>query len=363
MYTQNMSIKMSKQRNKNFILHLNNRRIIQIKGSDRTLFINQISSQKISNSFFNDQEALILTSKGKIKNHLRIINNDKNMLLIVLNIEHRNLILYLKKMTFRLNVKIENISNSYTIIAANNLVKDLMKKYIFWKDPWPKIKDGGCSYIADEEAILYQKNKWKIIEYIVPKKDLKNILSNNKNIILKYSKFESYRIAAYRPQITDVDDRSIPHEFDWLRTAVHLKKGCYPGQETVSKVYNFGFPPRRLTFLNIHCRCNTNCKDNHLPLPRSSIRALNDSKNIIVGNITSCIYHDTFGIIALALIKRNVSPNSFLSIFNSCLNIDKKQKKQNENINLQIATQTLIVSPKKRYNKRIMEFRSLKKNN
>ena len=28
----------------------------------------------------------------------------------------------------------------------------------------------------------------------------------------------------------------IPHELDWLRTAVHLGKGCYRGQETVAKV-------------------------------------------------------------------------------------------------------------------------------
>ncbi|RUQ37044.1 hypothetical protein D8M29_12530, partial [Micrococcus sp. HSID17227] len=38
----------------------------------------------------------------------------------------------------------------------------------------------------------------------------------------------------------DVDDRAIPHELDLLRTAVHLDKGCYRGQETVARVHNLG---------------------------------------------------------------------------------------------------------------------------
>ena len=35
------------------------------------------------------------------------------------------------------------------------------------------------------------------------------------------------------------------------RTAVHLQKGCYRGQETVARVHNLGRPPRRLVFLHL----------------------------------------------------------------------------------------------------------------
>ena len=38
---------------------------------------------------------------------------------------------------------------------------------------------------------------------------------------------------------------------DLLGPAVHLRKGCYPGQETVARVYNLGRPPRRLTLLHL----------------------------------------------------------------------------------------------------------------
>ena len=62
---------------------------------------------------------------------------------------------------------------------------------------------------------------------------------------------EALRIAAWRPDIRDTDEKSIPHELDWMRSAVHLSKGCYRGQETVAKVHNLGHPPRRLVLLHL----------------------------------------------------------------------------------------------------------------
>src|SRR5699024_11430836 len=63
---------------------------------------------------------------------------------------------------------------------------------------------------------------------------------------------EALRVAAGRPrQLFDTDERSIPHELDWTRTAVHLDKGCYKGQETAARVHNLGHPPRRLVGLLI----------------------------------------------------------------------------------------------------------------
>ena len=63
---------------------------------------------------------------------------------------------------------------------------------------------------------------------------------------------DALRIAAWRPRwANEVDERALPHELDWLRTAVHLEKGCYRGQETVAKVHNLGHPPRRLVALQL----------------------------------------------------------------------------------------------------------------
>ena len=64
--------------------------------------------------------------------------------------------------------------------------------------------------------------------------------------------YEALRVEARRPRLgVDSDHRTIPNELSWLRTAVHLDKGCYRGQETVARVHNLGRPPRRLVLLHL----------------------------------------------------------------------------------------------------------------
>lgn len=45
---------------------------------------------------------------------------------------------------------------------------------------------------------------------------------------------------------TDISDGRRPQELGLLPTHVHLKKGCYPGQETIAKTWNLGRPRRAL---------------------------------------------------------------------------------------------------------------------
>jgi folate-binding protein YgfZ len=97
---------------------------------------------------------------------------------------------------------------------------------------------------------------------------------------------EARRVAAWRPRLgLESDHRTIPHEVDWLRTAVHLHKGCYRGQETIARVHNLGRPPRRLVFLHLDGSAD------HLP---SSA-------------VTSSARHAELGPIALALVKRSLA--------------------------------------------------------
>ena len=102
---------------------------------------------------------------------------------------------------------------------------------------------------------------------------------------------DALRIAAWRPRwAAEVDERTLPHELDWLRTAVHLSKGCYRGQETVAKVHNLGHPPRRLVALQL------DGSDTVLPAPGAAVLVGEDA----VGVVTSAALHFEEGPIALA---------------------------------------------------------------
>ena len=122
---------------------------------------------------------------------------------------------------------------------------------------------------------------------------------------------EALRIAAWRPRLsTEVDEKTIPHELDWLRSAVHLNKGCYRGQETVAKVHNLGHPPRRLVMLHL------DGSEGVLPGPGDPVLlpSADDSAPTEVGRITSAAIHHELGPIALAVIKRNVDPAADLVV-------------------------------------------------
>jgi tRNA-modifying protein YgfZ len=101
-----------------------------------------------------------------------------------------------------------------------------------------------------------------------------------------------------------VDATALPHEFDWLRTAVHLTKGCYRGQETVAKVHNVGRPPRRLVFLHLD-------GSGHVLPERGAAVSLGDE---IVGHVTSVAFDYESGPIALALVKRGTDASATLTV-------------------------------------------------
>ena len=117
--------------------------------------------------------------------------------------------------------------------------------------------------------------------------------------------WEALRIEAGRPRrAREADARAIPHELDWLRTAVHLTKGCYPGQETIARTLNLGRPPRRLTVLQL------DGLGGDLPQPGASVRMGERP----VGAVTSVARHHDLGPIALALLRRAVPAGEQLTV-------------------------------------------------
>ena len=133
-----------------------------------------------------------------------------------------------------------------------------------WQDPWPQIGAGGYAYTGIEEP-----------EHPGRGRDLVRVPGSRRRAGSRRGRparwpgpwaAEALRIAAWRPRFgSETDEKTIPHELDLLRTAVHLSKGCYKGQETMARVHNLGHPPRRLVFLHLDGSQHT------LPAPGSDV--------------------------------------------------------------------------------------------
>lgn len=117
----------------------------------------------------------------------------------------------------------------------------------------------------------------------------------------------------------DTDEKTIPHEVPtWIgdiaqHGAVHLEKGCYRGQETVSRVHNLGKSPRVLVRLLLDGSAGDS-------LPTAGTEVLSGGRT--VGRIGTVVQHHEEGPIALALLKRAAAGGAELEVDGISVTVD-----------------------------------------
>jgi tRNA-modifying protein YgfZ len=152
------------------------------------------------------------------------------------------------------------------------------------------------------------------IDLLVPRESVDSVIESLAVPRAGIWAYEALRVAARRPRFRfDTDHRTIPAEIDVLAPAVHLDKGCYRGQETVARVHNLGRPPRRLVLVHLD-----GISTDELPAPGTPVAA-GDRQ---VGFVGTAARHHELGMIALAVVKRNVADDEPLTIGPSAAAID-----------------------------------------
>lgn len=140
--------------------------------------------------------------------------------------------------------------------------------------------------------------------------------------------YDALRVVSLRPRIgIDTDDRTIPHEVRWIggpgeHGAVHLDKGCYRGQETVARVHNLGKPPRHLVLLHLDGSADGR------PETGDAVTAGGRT----VGRIGTIVDHFELGPVALALVKRTITPDTPLVAGPCAASIDPDSIPQDDTV-------------------------------
>lgn len=297
------------------IVDLSHHAVLTLTGPDRLTWLDSISSQSLAKLAPGESaETLILDPNGRVEHSLRLVDDGETLWALVERSEVESLLAWLNRMKFMMRVELADRSDDYKTIgtlgdpelpvAAPNGVP------LVWRDPWPAVAAGGHQYATGEHpaaAFTYR-------EVLVHRDDQQAATTLP---VAGTLALEALRIAAWRPRFTaEVDDKTIPHELDWLRSAVHLNKGCYRGQETVAKVHNLGHPPRRLVMLHL------DGSDAVLPV-HGDVVELDDK---VVGHVTSAARHHELGSIALAVVKRMVDPAAVLAVASDGIRIAAAQE-------------------------------------
>ena len=157
---------------------------------------------------------------------------------------------FLDRMRFTLRVTVEDVTADMAVLAGLGAQPALPEGGPVWHDPWTATADGGVTHAAVDPTPRCRLRC--VVRTGAPAArrrrggDASRVTPGGGQLAP-----EALRIAAWRPGRRARSTRGHPARVDWLRSAVHLEKGCYRGQETVAKVHNLGPAPRRLVLLDL----------------------------------------------------------------------------------------------------------------
>ncbi|MDC4233495.1 folate-binding protein [Actinomyces sp. B33] len=292
---------------------------VAVAGPDRQTWLTSITSQVVTGTGPGDsRELLILSPEGRIE-HACAVADDSETTWLVTEADRVDALLgFLDSMRFALRVAPERRDDVAVLASARPRAEEaavpgpppgeeaLPGHLLTWEDPWPGVTPGGAEYHRGPHPGARTRMRLHLVEAdraddfraawlaAAPRRQMSGMLA-----------WEALRIASWRPRVgVDTDERTIPAEVDWLRTAVHIDKGCYRGQESVARVLNLGRPPRRLVYLQL------DGSRSELPEPGQRIEA----GGRVVGVVTSSARHADEGPIALALVARSLPADAVLDL-------------------------------------------------
>jgi len=224
---------------------LSHRGVLTITGPDRLSWRHSITTQMLTGlAPRTSAETLVLSPKGHIEHELHLVDDGETTWVTVEPGTTPALLAWLDSMRFMLHVEVRDVSADYAVIGEPIRSETSAAEPLAWSDPWPLMVGDTAAYSAAVEPAQHPGSERPWRELIVPRDQLDAAIGDRPMAGMWAA--EALRIAAWRPRLGfETDDRTIPHELDWLRTAVHLHKGCYRAQETVARVHNLGRPPRR----------------------------------------------------------------------------------------------------------------------
>ena len=295
------------------IVDLSDRGIVTVTGPDRLTWLDSLTSQSLSALTPGESaETLLLDPHGRIEHAMNVLDDGTTTWLLVDGTAAASLAAWLDRMRFMLRVEVADVTLEWAALGqfmpegATALVAPAAPHGVplLWRDPWVGVRAGGWQYASESE---HPGVDFPFAWMLVPRASLPDHLASAPRA--GSLALDALRIAAWRPRfVGEVDERTLPHELDWLRTAVHLSKGCYRGQETVAKVHNLGHPPRRLALLHL------DGSESLLPAHGARVLLGSAPDAAEVGHITSAARHHELGPIALAVLKRSLDPAAELVV-------------------------------------------------
>jgi tRNA-modifying protein YgfZ len=299
-----------------------NRDVVAVPGEERASWLHTLTTQHLSDLRAGQaSELLVLSPHGHVEQHAYVTEDGTTAWLDTEPGAGAGLLKYLEMMRFFTRVEPRDGSaemDVYSLVGpgAVDVIKDLAEPRLT-AVPGPKFAAG--SVLGEPTALYAVRELDGVLARRVPL-GVDLLVPRGQKLELDVPRaglwaYEAIRVARRIPRLGwETDHRTIPAEAGFVANAVHLDKGCYRGQETVARVHHLGRPPRRLVLLHLD-----GVATDQPPAQGTAVEL--DGRP--VGFVGTAVRHHELGMIALAVIKRNVADDAHLQVGESAAAIDR----------------------------------------
>jgi len=244
--------------------------------------------------------ALLLDAKGRIQADLRAMDRGEGDALILTEPEGAEAVrLILGRYAPFSRVKLEDLPGWSALGLYGPRAAELLGRALA-EHELEEVEVGGASVLAVGVALPVPG-----LDLVGPAEALeaaREHLAQGGAVPAGAEVYETVRVSRGVPSFgADVTPENFPGEAGLLGRAVSLKKGCYPGQETVARMHYRGSPNKRLHRLKLEG-----------PTPEAGAEILQNGK--VVGRITSVAPLPVGGDrLALGYLSRSSDPEGPLS--------------------------------------------------
>ena len=302
-----------------------NRGVVAVPGAERLSWLHSITSQHLTN-LTGGTELLVLSPNGHVEHHALVADDGVTTWLDTEPGAAADLLVFLEKMRFFARVEPRDATAETAVLslvgpgAADALGAGLAEPRVD-PVPGPKFPSGSVAArpssgydVRPVDGLGLARRTPLGVDLLVPRASVPDVVERLGVPLAGLWAYEAIRVAARLPRLgLETDHRTIPAEVDLIGPAVHLDKGCYRGQETVARVHNLGRPPRRLALLHLD-----GVATDVPPVPGTPVTL--DGR--AVGFVGTAVRHHELGLVALAVLKRNVPDDASLAVAESAAAID-----------------------------------------
>ena len=304
-----------------------NRDVIAVPGEERASWLHTLTTQHLSDlKSGQGSELLVLSPHGHLEQHAYVTEDGTTAWLDTEPGAGEGLLKYLETMRFFTRVEPRDATAEMAVLSlvgpdAAAAVTGLgLAEPQIAAVPGPKFPSGAVLAIPTSVYDVREFGNGLArrvplgVDLLVPRSDVEDVRRKLDVPAAGLWAYEAIRVAHRVPRLGwESDHRTIPAEAGFMAAAVHLDKGCYRGQETVARVHHLGRPPRRLVLLHLDGVATDQP-------PAQGTPVMLDGRE--VGFVGTAVRHFELGMIALAIVKRNVPDDARLQVAESAAAID-----------------------------------------